>query len=266
MTTASRASVAPTARVMPHESNARMVGRAATKTRTWLQEGSWWPVLLSSFLFAAWTSLLGVMQLVLPSDEAFIDRTLAATSLLVALAALQLASHLLRVPAPWLATTVLNGLLMNIAFVVHALGASRPWTWAETAHIVTLYVALLLTFVLGAIAHKCRSNTVALSAEVKELRTTNLNLMAMLSSKGSGAEDPDDESEVEGDDREHLIMPPAPCYLPDETIGKPEVTPRCPSAAWLPVAASGYQWLPVAASGYQWLRLLLTLSCLASRC
>ena len=192
------------------------------------------------------------MQLVLPSDEAFIDRTLAATSLLVALAALQLASHLLRVPAPWLATTVLNGLLMNIAFVVHALGATRP----ETAHIVTLYVALLLTFVLGAIAHKCRSNTVALSAEVKELRTTNLNLMAMLSSKGSGAEDPDDESEVEGDDREHLIMPPAPCYLPDETIGKPEVTPRCPSAAWLPVAASGYQWL----------RLLLTLSCLASRC
>ena len=249
MTTASRASVAPTARVMPHESNARMVGRAATKTRTWLQEGSWWPVLLSSFLFAAWTSLLGVMQLVLPSDEAFIDRTLAATSLLVALAALQLASHLLRVPAPWLATTVLNGLLMNIAFVVHALGATS--TLPETAHIVTLYVALLLTFVLGAIAHKCRSNTVALSAEVKELRTTNLNLMAMLSSKGSGAEDPDDESEVEGDDREHLIMPPAPCYLPDETIGKPEVTPRCPSAAsgcqWLPVATSGCQWLPVAA-------------------
>ena len=223
---ASRASVAPTARVLPHESNARKMSHAASETRIWLRDGSYWPVLLSGILFAAWTAALGVQQWILePLGEMFIERTLVATSLVVALAALQLSLHVLRVPAPWLGTTVLNGLLMHAAFVIHALGARDISSAPEIARLATLYVALLLTSILGAVAHKRACGTVALSAEVKELRTTNLNLMAMLSKKGGDA-DSEYESDVEGDEREHLIVPPAPVFLPDDTIGKPEVTQR----------------------------------------
>ena len=91
----------------------------------------------------------------------------------------------------------------------------------EIVHAVLLYVALLLPTLL-----RWRSSA-RLPARVSELEVmlseakVQYDAVCVLLQRRVNGED--EESEMEGDDREHLIVPPTPTIISDEARGKPEL-------------------------------------------
>lgn len=90
----------------------------------------------------------------------------------------------------------------------------------EIAHCVLLYVALLLVVgmrrgALSGLPERVRE----LEVEVSEAKVQYEAVCALLQRRD--ADDDDDWSEDEGDDREHLIVPPTAVAVPDDVRGDP---------------------------------------------
>mmetsp|Transcript_58618 Transcript_58618/g.96766 ORF Transcript_58618/g.96766 Transcript_58618/m.96766 type:complete len:993 (-) Transcript_58618:255-3233(-) len=209
--------------ILPAECNAGGLPRG--------REGFTWPWILATFLFTAWLIALGVMLWASPSrPDALVDRALVAVSLVTSFAALECATLFTH------AASTLNVLLMHMAFVLYAVSCFTGdivFSALDGVCMVLLYIALLLIHILATLARRSRAHLVALSAEVRELQLQQASLSAMLSSKADDALD-EDSSDLEGDEREHLIVPPNPVCIPGEIEGRPEAT--------LPLALSGRQF------------------------
>ena len=86
-------------------------------------------------------------------------------------------------------------------------------------HAALLYVMLLaLVYLRWRLAAHLPSRVTALEDEVREQRVQYRALSALMQHRDLG----EDESDYEGDEREHLIVPPAPVAVPDAIKGMPE--------------------------------------------
>lgn len=93
----------------------------------------------------------------------------------------------------------------------------------QVVHVVLVYLALLLLTLRTLVAPSSGSARVAeLEAELRESRV-QYDAMCALLRKRHGGDDLEESSELEGDEREHLIVPPMPMVVSEEALGRPEL-------------------------------------------
>ena len=96
--------------------------------------------------------------------------------------------------------------------------AQRP---LEAVHALLLYAMLLtLVYLRHRLAHNLPARVHTLENEVREQRVQYEAVCSLLQRRSDV--DADIESDYEGDEREHLIVPPTPVFVPDAIKGRPE--------------------------------------------
>ena len=170
----------------------------------------------------AWCALVAVA----PRLAGLSDPTFAALSIVVAFvlfagsASRRVAwsstyAHMLCSVLPLL--TVMHAAFAS--FLVHASVAGG----LSALRAVAMYVSLVAVFGQAMWSSRAPSLVAKLRGEVAELRTQGYHMRVLLARAAGGGDDDEEElSELEGDEREHAIVPPTLTELASSSVGLPE--------------------------------------------
>ena len=219
----SAAKIAPIAERLPPAAAADVLEQALMPTpRAVRMKRDFWPMMnvtLSAAVVLVWLLALTLVEVLTKGASALRDGALAGPSVVLAFIAFEGRIALKRSPVP----SPRCELFISI-FIAHLAtawyGVLRLYVAAtastsiglEVAHVALIYAALLVLVIIRWLIQRGGSaeRIAALQAEVSEARV-QYEAVCVLLQKRTGYDDLD--SEPEGDEREHLIVPPKPVVI-----------------------------------------------------
>ena len=225
----SAAKIAPIAERLPPAAAADVLEQALMPTpRAVRMKRDFWPMMnvtLSAAVVLVWLLALTLVEVLTKGASALRDGALAGPSVVLAFIAFEGRIALKRSPVP----SPRCELFISI-FIAHLAtawyGVLRLYVAAtastsiglEVAHVALIYAALLVLVIIRWLIQRGGSaeRIAALQAEVSEARV-QYEAVCVLLQKRTGYDDLD--SEPEGDEREHLIVPPKPVVIEEGIKG-----------------------------------------------
>ena len=223
----SAAKIAPIAERLPPAAAADVLEQALMPTpRAVRMKRDFWPMMnvtLSAAVVLVWLLALTLVEVLTKGASALRDGALAGPSVVLAFIAFEGRIALKRSPVPSprceLFISIFIAHLATAWYGVLRLSATASTSIGlEVAHVALIYAALLVLVIIRWLIQRGGSaeRIAALQAEVSEARV-QYEAVCVLLQKRTGYDDLD--SEPEGDEREHLIVPPKPVVIEEGIKG-----------------------------------------------